>query len=357
MSLLILDTTLREGEQVASVSLTREQKLSLAQMLSDFGVDFIEISPLVSEEQKAIAREMNSAGLKPAVVSHVRAKKEDIDLALSCDSSWVGLFQSTSQIQLESKLKISEEEALSRATEAITYAKEYGLKVRFTCEDASRTSLPFLKKMCTSAEAAKADRISIPDTVGAMSPQKMGALIREVHSAVSTPLDVHCHNDLGLALANSLAAYEAGATCVHTSINGVGERTGIVRLAELVVAIELLYGEKPGVKKEMLTLLSRTFSEYTQTPESPYMPIVGTNAFRHKGGTHLSAVLRNKETYEIIPPESVGNKRSFVLGEYSGRSMMRHLSDSLGMNLSEEQLEREMRKIKKKKGDLLEFGD
>jgi isopropylmalate/homocitrate/citramalate synthase len=162
---------------------------------------------------------------------------------------------------------------------------------------------------------------------------------------------------LGLALANSLAAYEAGATCIHTSINGVGERTGIVRLAELVVALELLYGEKLNVQKEMLTPLSRTFSEYTQTPQSPYMPIVGANAFRHKGGTHLSAVLRNKETYEIISPETVGNKRSFVLGEYSGRSMMKHLSDSLGMNLSEAQLEREMRKIKKKKGDLLEFGD
>jgi isopropylmalate/homocitrate/citramalate synthase len=357
MSLLILDTTLREGEQVASVSLTQEQKLSLAYMLSDFGVDFIEISPLVSAAQQEVARQMNSAGIKPAVVSHVRAKEGDIDLALKCDSSWVGLFLSTSQIQLESKLRISEEEAVSRATGAISYAKEHGLKVRFTCEDASRTSPDFLKRMCAAAESAKADRISIPDTVGAMNPQGMGELIKEVRSAVSTPLDVHCHNDLGLALANSLAAFEAGATCIHTSINGVGERTGIVRLAELVIAAELLYGEKPRVKKEMLTSLSRTFSEYTNTPESPYMPIVGANAFRHKGGTHLSAVLRNEGTYEIIPPESVGNRRSFVLGEYSGRGMMKHLSDSLGMNLSEEQLEREMRKIKRKKGDLLEFGD
>ncbi|HLD59824.1 MAG TPA: hypothetical protein VI912_02445 [Candidatus Bilamarchaeaceae archaeon] len=354
--MLILDTTLREGEQAASISLDVEQKLSLAQMLSDFGVNFIEISPIVSDEQFHVTKELNAAGLKPSIVSHLRAKKEDIDVALKCDSQWVALFLSSSAIQMETKLQITPDVAIKRARETISYAKDHGLKVRFTCEDSSRTDIEFLKEICKAAEEARVDRISLPDTVGGMIPSRMKNLVQEIGSAVSTPLDVHCHNDLGLALANSLAAYEAGATCVHTTINGVGERAGIVRLAELVVAAEVCYNLKLPVKREMLTKLSRVFSTYTNTTTDPFMPLVGVNAFRHKGGTHLSAVLKNEKTYELISPESVGNRRTFVLGEYSGKGIMKYLADNLGMELNEEQLARELRKIKQKKGDLVEFG-
>lgn len=357
MSLLILDSTLREGEQAASISFTAEQKLSIARMLSDFGVNFIEISPIVSEEQKQITKQLNQMGLRPAIVSHARALKEDIDIALDCDSEWVALFISSSQVQLQSKLRINEESALQKAQDTITYAKEHGLKVRFTCEDSTRTTLDSLKRFCRTVSDAKVDRIGITDTVGAMNPERMAGIVREIRDTVPTPLDVHCHNDLGLALANSLAAYMAGATCVHTSIDGIGERAGITRLAELVVAMEVCHNEKLDVRKDMLTVLSQTVADYASTQVYSFMPLVGRNAFRHKGGTHLSAVLRNSETYELIPPESVGNRRTLVLGEYSGRGMMRYLSESLGMNLSEEQMEREIQKIKRRHGDVLEFGD
>lgn len=356
-NLLILDSTLREGEQAASIILRKEQKIALAKELSEFGVNFIEISPIVSSEQKEIAKELNSMELNAEIISHLRARPQDIDIALECNSTWVALFLSTSEIHLQSKLKINKEIALERATKAINYAKDHGLKVRFTCEDSSRTDIEYLKKMCSAVSDAKVDRISITDTIGSLNPKRTRELIGEIKSITTTPLDAHLHNDLGLALANALSAYEAGVSCIHTTINGVGERIGIVKLAELVVALEYFYGEKVSVKKEMLTKLSEMFSNYSNSTLDPFSPIVGKNAFRHKGGTHLPAMIRNNQSYEVINPKSVGNKRSFVLGEYSGKGLMKYLSTNLGMDLTDEQIAREIVKIKQKKGDMFEFGE
>jgi len=353
--ILILDTTMREGEQAPNVSLTHEQHIALARALSDFGADFIELSPIVSEEQRKTTKELAGLGLHSEVIAQVRASRKDIDVVLETGARWAALFLSTSDIHIKDKLKTTRENVLEKIADAITYAKSHGLKLRFTCEDASRTDFDFLLKVCKTAEEAGADRLSIPDTVGVMTPTKMHGLISALRKEVKTPLDMHCHNDLGLALANSLAGLEAGATCVHATINGVGERCGITPLAELVMALKILYGAEPRVKTEMLCELSRMFSSFTGVMTNPSAPVVGENAFKHKGGTHLAAVLNNNTSYEAFSPESVGNRRALVLGEYSGKNVIRFLSEALGMDASEERIARAVNKLKRKGRDLFEF--
>ncbi|VVC03083.1 (R)-citramalate synthase CimA [Candidatus Burarchaeum australiense] len=352
---LILDSTLREGEQAPDVRLTNSQRLQLAQALDDFGVNFIEVSTIVSEEHRELTRELVGMGLRANIVSHLRASTADIDMALQCDARWVALFLSTSDVHLESKLRMSKEQALELVGKTVGYAKEHGLKVRLTCEDAGRTGPDYLYAMCKAAQDAGVDRISVPDTIGSMTPARMGELVRGVRERVSVPLDLHCHNDLGLALANALAGLEAGASCVHTTINGVGERCGIVSLAEIVMALRVLYGTELPVHTEQLVRLSQMLSAFTGIATDEFKPVVGENAFRHKGGTHLAAVLKNSATYETFAPESVGNKRRLVLGEYSGKNVVKFLSDALGMELDEAGVQKAIRRLKEKNGDLFEF--
>jgi isopropylmalate/homocitrate/citramalate synthase len=357
MALMIQDTTLREGQQTAFVSFTRREKLELAGMLSDFGVDFIDMMPVANRTELEINRELNNMGLRPSIVSLCRTLRGDIDKALEADAKWAGIFQGTSPILLASKLRVDEEKSLDMIRDSVSYARELGLKVRFGLEDASRTPYGYLRDTCLAAKEAGACRLTLADTLGTMRPGRMKELVAKIIAEAGLPVDVHCHNDLGLALANSLAAYEAGASCVHTTINGCGERVGIVRLAELVMALEILYGEKLPVKKEMLVALSEKFSEFSGIPTCPFMPVVGKNAFRHKSGIHTSALLRDKTAYELFEPESVGNRRSYILGGYTGKALLKHLTDKLQMGLGEEELKRELEKIKQKGGDLFEFSD
>ena len=352
---MLLDSTLREGEQAPDVRFTNEQRLRLAQALDEFGVDFIEVSAIIGEEHRQLVRELVGMGLHANVVAHLRAKIEDIDVARQCDARWVALFLSTSDVHLENKLRMSREDALGLAEKTVTYAKEHGFKVRFTCEDAGRTGMDYLYDVCHAAEAAGVDRISVPDTVGSMTPARMRELVGSLRSRTAVPLDLHCHNDLGLALANALAGLEAGASCVHATINGVGERCGIVSLAEIVMALRVLHGIELDVRTEQLTKLSQMLSAFAGIATDGFKPIVGENAFRHKGGTHLAAVLRNSNSYEVFSPESVGNKRRLVLGEYSGKNVVKFLSESLGMDLDDEGVRRAMKRLKEKSGDLFEF--
>lgn len=353
--ILLLDSTLREGEQAPRITLAPEQRLLIAQALDQFGVDFIEISPIVSPAHGQTMRDLMALGLRADIVAHCRASTADIDVALDAGARWVALFLSTSDVHLESKLHMTRERSLQIIDETVSYAKAHGLKVRFTCEDASRTPTEQLLAACRAAQNAGADRLGIPDTVGLMTPSRMGALISSIRQHISTPLDLHCHNDLGLALANTLAGLEAGATCAHVSINGVGERCGITSLAELVMALRVLYNAKLSVRTDMLCSLSQMLSSSTGVITDEFAPVVGENAFRHKGGTHLAAVLSNSACYEAFPPESVGNRRRLVLGDYSGKNMVRFLSGALGMQLDDKGVERALRRLKQKNGDLLDF--
>ena len=355
----ILDSTLREGEQHPGVSFTNKQRIQIAWMLDSFGVDQIEISPVVSPDHLEATKTILKQGLKADIVAHVRAIKSDVDIALKTDSTWVATYMGISDIHLSAKLKISREEAKSRAIEVAEYIKSHGLKSRFTMEDASRTEPSFLLEMCNEMNTIGIERISIPDTVGIMRPNGMYNLVKMVYDTLDTSktsLDLHCHNDVGLALANALAGCEAGADQIHTTIDGFGERTGIPSLAETSIALTLIYRSDNNLRLHMLKDLSKTISQYTglEIPESK--PIVGDSAYKHKAGTHLAAILRNPSAYEIIEPRLVGNRRKIVFGELAGKNGAAYLLSLLGLETNRREAENLARGLKElRMGDLLEL--
>ena len=327
----VLDSTLREGEQHPGVSFTNKQRIQIAWMLDYFGVDQIEISPVVSPDHKEATKTIIKQGLRADIVSHGRALKEDIDVSLSCDAKWVAAYLGVSDIHLKDKLRITKEQALDRAVETVSYAKQHGLNIRFTVEDGSRAEPQFLMKVCKAIEEAGVDRISLPDTVGIMRPIGMYNFVKSVRSEINTPLDVHVHNDIGFALANAFSACDAGVDQIHTTIDGIGERTGIPSLAEVAVALTFLYKSPNDFRLDMLADLSRLIEQYTSIKPYDSKPIVGTSAYKHKAGTHLAAILQNPAAYEPIPPRVVGNHRTIVFGELAGKTGAGYLMSLLGI--------------------------
>jgi isopropylmalate/homocitrate/citramalate synthase len=355
----ILDSTLREGEQHPGVSFSNKQRIQIAWMLDSFGVDQIEISPIVSLDHRDATKIILKQGLKADIVAHVRAIKSDVDVAIDCNASWVATYLGISDIHLSSKLRISREEAKIRALDVADYIKSHGLKSRFTMEDASRTDPDFLLDMCKEISNRGMERISIPDTVGIMRPRGMYNIVKFVHDNIDTSktsLDVHCHNDVGLALSNALSGCEGGADQIHTTIDGIGERTGIPTLAETAVALNLIYKSNNDFRLHMLKDLSRTISEYTKIPIHESKPLVGDSSYKHKAGTHLAAILRNPSAYEIIEPKLVGNRRKIVFGELSGKNGSAYLLSILGLGASKENAESLAKGLKElRMGDILEL--
>ncbi|MGI0029505.1 MAG: LeuA family protein, partial [Nitrososphaera sp.] len=324
-----------------------------------FGVDQIEISPVVSPDHAEATKTIIKQGLRADIVAHVRAIKSDVDVAIDCGATWVATYMGISDIHLSAKLKISREEAKTRALEVADYIKAHGLKSRFTMEDASRTEPSFLVEMCKEMNRRGIERISIPDTVGIMRPRGMYSLVKMVYDSIDrskTSLDVHCHNDVGLALANALSGCEAGADQIHTTIDGFGERTGIPSLAETAVALTLIYGSDNDLRLHMLRDLSRMISEYTGLPVAESKPIVSDSAYKHKAGTHLAAILRNPAAYEILEPRLVGNRRKIVFGELAGKNGAAYLLALLGLETGRHEAETLARGLKQlRMGDILEL--
>ena len=355
----ILDSTLREGEQHPGVSFSNKQRIQIAWMLDSFGVDQIEISPIVSEDHHEATKAIVKQGLTANIVAHVRAIKSDVDRALDCDTDWIATYMGISDIHLVAKLRISKEEAKIRALEVVDYIKSHGLKSRFTMEDASRTDPEFLLEMCKEMNQKGIERISIPDTVGIMRPRGMYNLVKLVYDHIDnskTSLDVHCHNDVGLALSNALSGCDAGADQIHTTIDGLGERTGIPTLAETAVALNLIYKSNNNFRLHMLKDLSRTISDYTSIPIHESKPLVGDSSYKHKAGTHLAAILRNPAAYEIIEPKQVGNRRKIVFGELSGKNGSAYLLSLLGLESTKENSESLAHGLKElRMGDILEL--
>jgi isopropylmalate/homocitrate/citramalate synthase len=353
----ILDSTLREGEQSVGISFSKRQRLQIAWMLDYFGVDYIEISPVISDAHRESLKEMQRAGFSADIVSHGRALPQDVDVGRACDVEWVAMYHSISDVHLRSKLHISREAALERSIEAVEYAKRHGLKLRFTVEDASRANPEYLAHFVSEISKAGADRIGIPDTVGVMLPQGMTNLVRLAREATEKPIDVHCHNDLGLAVANSLAGVEGGADQIHVTIDGLGERVGIASLAEVTMVLKLLYGSNRNFRFEMLSELSSLIATYTNNSIPRSKPLVGSNAYTHKAGTHLAAIIQNPQAYELIPPRAVGNNRRLVFGELSGKNGAAFLMRTLGIEPTPETSQRLAQGLKNLRcGDLFELG-
>jgi len=349
----LLDSTLREGEQTPGVSFTVEQKVEIAKLLSDAGVQMIEaghpaVAPDVYEAVKKIVGLKREGVIRSEIVAHSRAVKHDIDVAAEIGPDRIAIFYGVSDIHLKYKHRKTREEALSIIGEMVEYAKQYGVRVRFTAEDATRADYDFLVEVVKTARDAGADRVSIADTVGIATPAFMRALFESLRRDVANiEFDVHAHNDLGLATANSLAAVEGGATIIHVTVNGLGERAGITPLHEAAVALKVHYGVEV-VNLKMLPRISRVVERYSGIPVPPNTPVVGDNAFTHKAGVHVAGILANPATYEPYPPEMVGRTRDYVIDKYTGKKAVKARLEKLGVQVSDEELEKIVKRIKER---------
>src|SRR5512133_2795319 len=339
----VFDTTLRDGEQSPGCSMNVQEKLRMARQLDRLGVDVIEAGfPIASEGDFEAVQAIAASVRRPIVAGLARARKEDIQ------SAWQALrhaarprihvFLATSDIHLRYKLKISREECLAQTKEAISLAKSLCPDVEFSPEDATRTDPVFLSQVVQEAVDAGATTINIPDTVGYSTPEEFGSLIRTIRERVrgleGVTLSAHWHNDLGLAVANSLAAIGAGARQVECTINGIGERAGNASLEESVMTMRVRpdrYPYETGVRTELLYAERELLTDVTEVAVQPNKAVIGRNAFAHEAGIHQDGVLKNAATYEIMTPESVGwAKNSLVLGKHSGRAAFRDKLKALG---------------------------
>ena len=344
----ILDTTLRDGEQTPNVALSADDKLKIAQALDELGVDIIEAGFAVNSEGEADAiKKIAGAGLKAEICSLCRASTSDIDAALKCDVDSVHIFLATSKVHLEKKLRITQEEAKDKAVVAVQYAKDHGLIAEFSCEDGTRTELEFLDVVHKAIQEVGVDRIDIPDTVGVMTPPAMTQFVAQIKKNVKVPLAVHCHDDFGMSVANSLAGVLGGAEEIHCTINGLGERAGNAALEEVVMGLLAFYNVKTNINSRKMAFVSRLVSQLTGIAVPPNKAIVGENAFSHESGIHVHGVLSECSTYEPMRPEIVGKERSFVVGKHSGVHAIQNKLREYGLELNPEQMKEVVTRVKK----------
>ena len=356
----IFDSTLRDGEQAPGIALNPNQKVVIATQLARLGVDIIEAgfpvsSPGDFEAVSRIAKEIEG----PTIAALARTEPGDIDRAweairFSADPR-IHVFIATSPIHMEHKLRMSPEDVMTAVKEGVERARGYTGNVEYSPEDATRSDPDFVMAVCQAAVAAGATTINIPDTVGYGTPGDYGALISRVVSEVKGDrediiISAHCHNDLGLAVANSLAAVEAGARQIEGAINGIGERAGNTSIEEVVMAIRVrgdAYGVDVNVATEEIYESSRLVSEETGYPVQYNKAVVGRNAFAHESGIHQHGVLRERTTYEIMDPVAVGkNGSSIVIGKHSGRAAFKHSLDNMGIDLRDKDFEKAFVRMK-----------
>jgi 2-isopropylmalate synthase len=356
----IFDTTLRDGEQSPGVSLTAEDKIEIARQLGKLGVDVIEAGfPASSEGEKKVVKDIAKSSFGPEICGLARATKNDIDAAIECNVDMVHFFIPTSPVQMKYAVGMTPEQVLSSTVESVERVGKQGLICEFSPMDATRSKPLFLKRVCQAAQEAGVDRINIPDTVGIMTPKTMAALIETLKTVVSVPLSVHCHDDFGMAVANSLAAVEAGAEEVHATINGLGERAGNASLEEVVMALNMLYKYKTGVNTRLLYSTSRMVSSLSGLTVQANKAIVGENAFAHESGVHTRGVTEKPLTFEPIKPELVGRTRKLVAGKLAGvRGIKAELAE-IGICPSEKQLKEITQRVKElgDKGKLVTDAD
>ncbi|MEE8167423.1 MAG: 2-isopropylmalate synthase [Candidatus Hydrothermarchaeales archaeon] len=337
----VFDTTLRDGEQTPGVSLTSEEKLIIARQLDKLGVDIIEAGfPISSKGEKEAVSRIAAEGLESTVCGLSRTKKGDIDACLDCNVDLVHTFVSTSDIQIKYTIKKSKEEIVKMAGDSVQYIKDHGVECLFSAMDATRTDLDYLIRVFKAAEDAGADIINIPDTVGVMIPSAMRKLTEEVYEAVKIPIDVHCHNDFGLAVANTLAAVEAGAREIQVAVNGLGERAGNADLEEAVMSLVSIYGVKTNIRTQYLYETSKVVERFTGIRMPPNFPIVGENAFSHEAGIHTHGVISKSATFEpgVMTPEMVGHKRRLISGKHAGTHGIGAMLKDMGVSVNKDQL-------------------
>ena len=354
----IFDTTLRDGEQSPGFSMNTEEKIRMAKQLAALNVDIIEAGfPISSrgdlEAVQAVAKEVRTV----PIAALARAKKHDIDAAVEAlkpaASSRLHVFLATSDLHLKVKLNMTREQALEAIGSMIRYGRQHVAEVEFSAEDAGRTDIDYLCQVCKTAVEAGATILNLPDTVGYAVPEEYGEMFRRVREylgdAPNVVLSAHCHDDLGLAVANSLAAVRAGVRQIECTVNGIGERAGNASLEEIAVALAVRkesFGAQTNIVLSQLFPASRLLTEITGAQVAPNKAVVGANAFAHEAGIHQDGIIKNPQTYEIISPETVGvPSRSLVLGKHSGRNALRTTLKDLGYEATDTELAEVYRRV------------
>ena len=354
----IFDTTLRDGEQSPGFSMNTDEKIRMARQLAKLGVDTIEAGfPISSrgdlQAVQAVAREVRDV----PIAALARAIKSDIDAAVEAltpaASSRLHIFLATSDLHLQVKLHMTREQALEAIGSMIRYGRQHVAEVEFSAEDAGRTEIAYLCQVCKTAVDAGATILNLPDTVGYAVPEEYGEMFRRVREFLGDQqgitLSAHCHDDLGLAVANSLAAVRAGVRQIECTVNGIGERAGNAALEEIAVALAVRkdsFGVTTNIKLDQLFPASRLLTEVTGAVVAPNKAVVGANAFAHEAGIHQDGIIKNPLTYEIISPETVGvPSRSLVMGKHSGRNALRSNLRDLGFTPSDAELAEIYRRV------------
>ena len=345
----VYDSTLRDGEQMPGVTFSIEQKVEIARKLDEIGVPQIEAGfPIISKEERRTIKAITSLGLDAEILALSRVSRNDIDAVIDCDVDMILLFVATSDLHLDNKLRCDYQKVKERSIEAIDYAMDHGFKVSFSSEDSTRTPSKRLLDILGTAVKMGVGRIGITDTVGGAAPEAIYSMINTIQEKIEKiPLSVHLHNDFGLGVANALAGVKAGASAVAVTVNGIGERAGNVSLEEFVMAMKVLYGSDLGIDTTGFHSLSTMVAKFAGVPLHRNKPHVGGNAFCHESGIHVAALLREPATYEVVPPEMVGNERHLRLGKHTGSTFVRQLLKKNGIRGTDEEVMNILDRIKK----------
>jgi homocitrate synthase NifV len=337
-AIMLVDTTLRDGEQTAGVVFSNREKLRIAKMLDNLGVHQIEAGiPIMGGDEKQVITEIASYGLQASIMAWNRASIEDVKSSLECGVDAVAISISTSDIHITNKLRTSREWVLENMTQAVEFAKKAGVYISLNAEDASRSDIDYLIKFAREGQAAGADRLRFCDTVGVLEPFRTYEVVSRIIEATGMEIEMHTHNDFGMATANALAGIKAGARLIGVTVNGLGERAGNAALEEVAMALKFLFGVNLGVNTKDFLNLCEYVARASGRPLYPSKPIVGTNTFAHESGLHADGVLKNPNTYEVFSPEEVGLTRQIIIGKHSGSKAIKMKFEEYGIDLSDEE--------------------
>ena len=336
----IVDTTLRDGEQTAGVAFANHEKVTIAQTLSDMGIDQLEVGiPTMGGDEKATIKAICKRDLKASIMAWNRAVISDIEQSIDCGVDAVAISLSVSDIHIQHKLKKSREWVLENMYNAVTYAKKNGLYISVNGEDASRADINFLIEFINLAKEAGADRFRYCDTVGVMEPFTLRDTIEKIYKVTNFDIEMHTHNDFGMATANAIAGIVGGANHIGVTVNGLGERAGNAALEEVIMALKFVYGYETNIDTTRFREISKYVSQASGRELPIWKAIVGTNMFRHESGIHADGALKDPKNYEAFDPSEVGLERQIVIGKHSGKAAIINKFREYEIELSNEEAE------------------